>query len=289
MKELFRVLKQGVYASMQDKGRHGFRKYGMPVAGAMDSYAYRIGNEIFNHSTPVAALELFLGGLSLEVLCDHSIVITGADLSAELDGTPVPLWKSLDVCKGQTLSFNKPIAGSIAYIIPCGGFACDEIMGSRSVYPKGKIGCVIKKGDILSVHDTGRPKHHRGLMLSEIPRYENEVEVTLWESPHLNLFHEGSVKEFFEGQYTYRGGDRMGYYLSGPKMEFIHGSDILSEATQYGTVQVPSNGQPIVLMADAQTIGGYATMGKVMDSDLWKIAQLKNGGKITFKRRVVEG
>lgn len=288
MKELFRVLKQGVYASMQDKGRHGFRKYGMPVAGVMDSHAYRIGNDIFNHSTHVAALELFLGGLSLEVLSDHSIVITGADLSAELDGTAVPLWKSITILKGQTLTFNKPIAGTIAYIIPYGGFACEEIMGSRSAFPKGKIGCVIKKGDILSVHEIGRPKHHRGLMLSEIPHYQNEIELTLWESSHLNLFQEDSVKDFFNGQYTYRGGDRMGYYLSGPKLEFINGSDILSEATQFGTVQVPSNGQPIVLMADAQTIGGYATVGKVMDSDLWKIAQLKNGGKITFKRRAVE-
>lgn len=284
MKELFRVLKQGVYASMQDKGRFGFRKFGMPVAGVMDSFAYQVGNDIFNHTFNVAALELFLGGLSLEVLCDHSIVITGADLSAELDGSAVPLWKSFKVCKGQTLTFKKPNVGSIAYVIPFGGFICDEVMGSRSAFPKGQIGSVLKKGDVLSVANLDVTKHQRGLMLAEIPRYENEVEVMLWESPHLNLFKEESVSDFFNGQYTYRGGDRMGYYLSGPELQFINGSDILSEATQFGTVQVPSNGQPIILMADAQTIGGYATIGKVMEIDLWKIAQLRNGGKITFKK-----
>lgn len=287
MKELFRVLKQGVYASMQDKGRYGFRKYGMPVAGVMDSYAYRIGNDILNHSDNVAALEIFLGGLSLEVLCDHSIVITGADLSADLDGVPVPLWKSFNISKGQILNVKKPKEGSVAYITPYGGFICEEIMGSRSAFPKGQIGSVLKKGDILSVVNQDIPKYKRGLMLSEIPRYENDVKVKVWESPHLHLFKEDSVKAFFDGQYTYRGGDRMGYYVSGPELQFINGSDILSEATQYGTIQVPSNGQPIILMADAQTIGGYATIGKVFEEDLWKIAQLRNGGKITFIKQLM--
>ena len=286
MKELFRVLKQGVYASMQDKGRYGFRKYGMPVAGVMDSYAYRIGNDIFNHSIDVAALEVFLGGLSLEVLCDHSIVITGADLHVDLDGVDVPLWKSINLSKGQILNLKKPKEGSIAYIIPRGGFICEEVMGSKSAYPKGRIGSVLKKGDILTVANIEVTKQHRGLMFSEIPRYENEIVVRIWESPHLNLFKEESVNTFFNGQYSYRGGDRMGYYLSGPELQFNNGSDILSEATQFGTVQVPSNGQPIILMADAQTIGGYATIGKVCEEDLWKIAQLRNGGKIRFTKHI---
>ncbi len=120
---LFKVVKSGVYSSIQDRGRFGFRKFGVPVSGPMDSEAFALGHKIIGNDENETALELFLGGLSLEVLMDHRIVITGANLGAILDGQEAPMWKTFSVSPGQILSFPKPINGSIAYIIPEGGFS----------------------------------------------------------------------------------------------------------------------------------------------------------------------
>lgn len=283
MKALFKVIKEGVYASYQDLGRPGYRKFGMPVAGPMDTYAFQMGNKIVSNSPNSLALELFLGGLSLEVLNNHKLVISGADLEATLDGNPVELWKSFLVIKGQILSFKGPSKGSIAYIIPQGGFCADEVMNSSSAYPRADIGYVLKPNMILYGRDTSFTKRRSRLIPSLIPVYENEVTVNVWKSPHLALFETSSIDTFFSSIYTYKSGNRMGYYLDGPELKFVSKGDILSEATQFGTIQITNNGQPVVLMADAHTVGGYATIGKVADDDLWKFSQLRIGGKVSFQ------
>jgi biotin-dependent carboxylase-like uncharacterized protein len=288
MLHLFKVKKPGVYGSIQDRGRFGYQRFGVPVSGPMDSHAYKLGHYILGNPANSAALELFLGGQELEVLSDHRIVITGADLGAQVDGMPAPLWKSFAVFKGQSLSFKGPIKGSIAYVIPEGGFHAEEMLGSASVYPKGLLGGSLKKDMILSAKKAKTERFGRGLINSEIPDYSTDLHVKVWPSPHLNSFVPHSLEKFFQSAYTLKGGDRMGYLLNGPSLQFKNGSDILSEATQFGTIQIPNSGQPIILMADAQTIGGYATIGKVVNEDLWKIAQLRTGGKIHFSLKPLE-
>ncbi|MEK3974140.1 5-oxoprolinase subunit C family protein [Psychrobacillus sp. FSL K6-1267] len=283
MKALFKVIKEGVYASYQDLGRTGYRKFGMPVAGAMDKFAFQIGNKIMNNSPNSLTLEIFLGGISLEVLDTHKIVICGADLEAALDGKPITLWKSFSVFKGQVLTFKGPRGGSIAYIIPVGGFCADTVMNSKSAYPRADIGGLLKPGMILFVPDIPYSKVQTGLIPSFIPNYEKEVTVNVWKSPHLSLFKPKSIETFLDSAYIYKAGDRMGYYIEGPELEFVSNGDILSEATQFGTIQVSNNGQPVILMADAQTVGGYATIGKIAEEDLWKVSQLKIGGIIHFQ------
>lgn len=281
---LFKVKKAGVYSSLQDKGRTSYRRFGVPVSGAMDFHAYNMGNYILRNRENVPALEVFLGGLELEVLCDHRMVITGADLGATLNGMSAPLWKSFNVFKGQILKLVQPIRGTIAYLIPEGGFRTEELLGSASAYPKGQLGSQLKKDMILYAQEGESGKFHRGLLQKDIPVYSEEVTVKIWPSPHQNRFCPESISEFFQSTYQIKGGDRMGYLLEGPSLEFINGSDILSEATQFGTIQVPNNGQPIILMADAQTIGGYSTIGKIVKEDLWKVVQLRRGGKVKFEK-----
>jgi len=284
---LFRVVKPGVYATIQDQGRFGFRRFGMPVAGPMDRLAFQLGQDIIGNEDSGNALELFLGGLTVEVLTDHRIVIAGADLGVMIDGDmPAPLWKTFQIWKGQTISFSKPISGAIAYIIPEGGYAVKKILGSNSSYPRGLIGETVKKETILYANTSSKKRFNRGLLVDEIPGYELDVTVELFKSPHMDLFEKSSVDTFLNASYTYRGGDRMGYFFNGPPLKFIDSGDIVSEATQFGTVQVPTNGQPIILMADAQTTGGYATIGTVSKADLPKVAQLKNGGTIRFVYRM---
>lgn len=280
---LFRVVKPGVYATIQDQGRFGYRHFGMPVSGPMDWQAFKLGQEIMNNGEKGNALEIFLGGLTLEVLTDHRIIITGADLGARIDGgIAVPLWKTFSVWKGQFLSFPNPVSGSIAYIIPEGGYAATEILGSSADYPRGLIGNPVNKDVILYANTEKQNVFNRGLVPKGIPDYSKEISIELFDSPHIGLFEKSSVETFLNSAYTYHGGDRMGYFFNGPPLEFVSSGDIVSESTQFGTVQVPTNGQPIILMADAQTTGGYATLGTVSKNDLPKVAQLRSGGTIHF-------
>ena len=282
---LFKVVKSGVYSSIQDRGRFGFRKFGVPVSGPMDSESFALGHKIIGNDESETALELFLGGLSLEVLMDHRIVITGANLGAIIDGQEAPMWKTFSVSPGQILSFPRPINGSISYIIPEGGFSVKRFLGSKSSYYKGQIGEAINNGTILFANSMKQRCFNRGLLNEFIPSYDQEISIELLESPHMKLFKQSSIERFLANPYTFRGGDRMGYFFNGSKLEFNTSGDIVSEATQFGTVQVPTNGQPIILMADSQTIGGYATIGTVVKDDLAKVAQLRNGGKIRFSYR----
>lgn len=283
---LFRVVKQGVYATIQDLGRFGYRSFGMPVSGPMDQQAFQLGQEIIGNEKSNNAVELFLGGLTLEVLTDHRIIITGGDLGAKLDEESIaPLWKTFSVQKGQLLSFTQPMDGAIAYLIPEGGYAVPEVLGSQSSYPRGLIGEPLKRGMILYANSTKQKRLNRGLLPDRLPHYSQQITIELFESPHMHLFEKSSVDTFLTSTYTYRGGDRMGYFFNGPTLEFIESGDIVSEATQFGTVQVPTNGQPIILMADAQTTGGYATIGTVVKADLPKVAQLRNGGTVRFTYR----
>ena len=280
---LFKVKKSGTYGSIQDEGRFGYQRFGVPVSGPMDSKAYQLGQYIIGYGKNSPSLELFLGGQEFEILSDHRIVITGADLGATLDGAPVPTWKTFDIFKGQILSFTRPIEGSIAYVTPEGGFEAELMLGSASVYPKGLLGTPLKRDRILYAKRESGGGFQTGLCQSEVPLYSQQIRVKVWRSPHLAMFTEVALEEFFQSTYTLKMGDRMGYLLDGPKLDFVHSSDILSEATQFGTIQVPNSGQPIILMADAQTIGGYATIGKIASEDLWKVAQLSKGGEIKFQ------
>jgi biotin-dependent carboxylase-like uncharacterized protein len=282
---LFKVKKAGTYGSIQDSGRPGYQRFGVPVSGPMDQNSYHLGQYILGNNPNTPSLELFLGGQEFEVLHNHRIVLTGADLGATLDGEPVPIWKSFLIFRGQILRFTRQVDGSIAYISPEGGFYSEMLLGSASVYPKGLLGTPLKNGMILYGNRVHSGKFQTGLCSSDRPEFFQQVEVEVWQSQHEHLFTKDAAEKFFTSTYTLKTGDRMGYLLEGPQLEFIKGSDILSEATQFGTIQVPNSGQPIILMADAQTIGGYATLGKVAQADLWKVAQLKRGGKVRFIRR----
>lgn len=283
---LFRVIKPGVYASIQDRGRFGFRRFGMPVAGPMDPQAFQLGQEIMGNEEQKNALEIFLGGLTLEVLTNHRLIITGADLGAVIDEQQAaPLWKTFSIDKGQQISFTQPMTGAIAYVIPEGGFAAEMIIGSSSSYPRGMVGEPVGKETILYANTPKRKGFNRGLRLEDTPHYSQDITIELFKSPHMDLFEQSSVETFLNATYTHRGGDRMGYFFNGPPLTFLNSADIVSEATQFGTVQVPANGQPIILMADAQTTGGYATIGTVVKKDLPKVAQLRNGARVRFRYR----
>ncbi|WP_179298544.1 5-oxoprolinase subunit C family protein [Evansella halocellulosilytica] len=286
-KALFKVEKPGIYASIQDLGRFGYQKYGVPVSGAMDRHAHSLTNYILGNKEHFPSIEISFLGTEFMVLAEHVIAIGGADLSPHIDGEKAPMWKCFKVHRGQRLSFKKPLCGARAYVGVQGGIQCNPILGSCSTYERGGMFSRLEKGDVIFAPKVECKKEllGRGLSPKYIPSYTKEVVVRIVASHHESMFKEESVNAFYNQSYVFTKGDRMGYFLKGQeKLVHKNSADIVSEATTFGTVQVPSHGQPIVLLADSQTTGGYSTIGTVLAQDRWKIAQLPQGGKVNFVR-----
>lgn len=290
------VIKPGLATSVQDLGRTGYQQYGVVVSGAMDAYALQVGNLLVGNRRGAAGLEITLMGPELGILRDTTIAVCGADLSPTVDGVPIPVWKSVQVKKGQTLTFGQPRSGVYAYLTVSGGIRVPDVMGSKSTYAKARLGGVkgryVKKGDVLKAEDMAdrvKKVGRRGIPASNVPDYRPSKSIRVVLGPDHELFDLESIETFLSEAYRVTTqSDRMGYRLSGPKLKHTSGADIISDAIMPGTVQVPANGEPIVLMADRQTTGGYSRVATVTSVDLPYVAQLPPGSKLTFEAVSVE-
>ncbi|WP_275120716.1 biotin-dependent carboxyltransferase family protein [Alkalihalobacterium chitinilyticum] len=304
------ILRPGLLTTIQDLGRVGFQKYGVIVSGAMDSYALRIGNLLVGNDEGEAAFEITLTGPTIEFEQDILIAITGADLSPTIEKVPVPLYKPVYVRKGSVLQFGPCVSGCRAYMAFGGGFDIEEVMGSRSTYLRAGIGGhkgrALKAGDQLTIN-TGRPQSTR--LIEELSTSSDRpFTTTSWSvattflqpvtkentirvipGTHYERFTPESRQAFFDQTFSVTPqSDRMGYRLSGPSLELSEAFEVISEAVALGTIQVPSDGNPIVLLADRQTTGGYPRMAQVVSVDISLMAQLKPGDKVRFKEVTVQ-
>ncbi|MCC3356311.1 biotin-dependent carboxyltransferase family protein [Bacillus sp. REN16] len=286
---LFTVLKKGLYTTFQDLGRYGYQQFGVVTSGAMDSYSSQLANILVGNARDETVLEITMLGPALRVEADAiSIAVCGADLSMTVNGNIAPLWKSFVVKKGDMIQFGKPVSGTRTYLAVAGGFNAEAVLGSKSYYAKAKLGTEIKDGDIL-FGQVSIFRKNTGLSHHLIPSFDKEVKVRAIPGPHVNYFTEDAVKQFFSDTYQTVQGDRMGYRLKGTKpLQHKDKAEIASDAIPLGGIQVPSNGEPIVLLADRQTTGGYPRIATVISVDIYKIAQLPPGGKIRFERCSIE-
>jgi antagonist of KipI len=286
---LFKVKKPGVYTTFQDLGRRGYQKFGVVTSGAMDAFSLQIANMLVGNRRNEAGLEITMVGPELITLSDTVVAICGADLSPKINDEPVSIWKSLRLKEGDHLSFGTPRSGVRTYIAASGGFDVPVVMGSKSTYAKAGIGKVLEKGDtIYGEEGDGQPGV--GLAYSEVPQYEKEVELRVVSGPHTDRFTKEGLDTFFNVVHTVTPqSDRMGYRLESPPILHRNGADIWTDAIPFGGVQVPASGQPIILMADRQTTGGYTRIGTVISVDLANVAQLPPGGKIRFREIDVKG
>lgn len=298
MKKVFEVTKSLLHCSFQGERRIGFRKFGIPPSGPMDMLAYEKACILAGVRIGEPLIEIIGGNFSLNILEDCEIAVTGADLNHQLDGEKFPLWKTIRVYKGQTITFGNPVNGMIAYLALVGGYQTNWYLGSPSTYTKGKLGKILTKGTMIEQKSSMNTDYklwyaktlvnsQRSLCPSVIPTYMPEIEVRYWPSYHSLNFSEEQLQTFQNQQYTFKTGNRTGYLFDGNPIYLEEGHDIPSEATEFGTIQLPPNGKPIILMSDAQTIGGYVTLGKIDPADLWKIAQLKPGGKVSFHEQQI--
>jgi antagonist of KipI len=300
-----KVLEQGLSTTVQDLGRIGFQQYGVVVGGVMDEVAAKIANILIGNNEDDAVVEMTLIGPTLIFQQDTLISLCGADLSASIGGEPVPLWKPIFVKEGSILRFGRPQQGCRTYLAVDGGFDVPLVMGSRSTYVRGRIGGyqgrALQKGDVLNYNPNRRHSDVAKFPLSQIwsgsfktvnwtvsslikPVYKKDPQIRFMKGPHFDLFTDRSLREFLSEKYKVTpNSDRMGYRLSAKALKLINDVDLLSEAVTMGTIQVPNDGQPIILMADRQTIGGYPKIGYVASVDFPVLSQVMPGEKLTFK------
>lgn len=290
MKQVLEVLKPGLLTTIQDIGRHGYQAMGFSVCGAMDEEAFKYANILVGNDPNAAAIEVTLLGPHLKVLDNSVMAITGADLGAKINGEEVRLWQAFNVRPGDEISFGGQRSGCRAYIAVSGGIEVPLVMGSRSTYIRAKIGglegCVLKTGDVLQRGIANiEPFNLKERKVPDdlIPSYDSKITLRVILGPQDDYFSENGIKTFLSSEYTVTNeSDRMGYRLDGPKIEHLKGADIISDGIPLGAIQVPGHGFPIIMLADRQSLGGYAKIATIISSDIPKIAQAKPGDKIRF-------
>lgn len=285
------VIDGGMLTTVQDLGRYGYQRYGVPTSGALDRFALRAANRLVGNEDEAAGLEMTLVGPRLTFLAPATIALTGADLGARLDAQPVPRWHSVVVDAGAVLSFAEPRDGMRAYLAVAGGLDVPVVLGSRSTYTRSKLGGVagrpIKAGDTLEVRGERPVLLGGALRMPEAirPTYGHAHALRVVLGPQDDRFTTRGIETFLSSAYAVSPqSDRMGYRLTGPAIEHLRGPDIVSDGIPFGAVQVAGDGAPIVLLADRGTAGGYTKIATVIGPDLPKLAQAAPGDTVTFAR-----
>ena len=287
----FEVLSPGAFTTIQDLGRYGYQKYGVSISGAMDRFSLRVANLLAGNDEGEAAVEAAIIGPRLKSLGKIRVAITGADLSPEIDGKPAPLWRILDVPEGGILSFGGAKSGCRAYLAISGGVDFPIVMGSRSIHTRSNLGGngrALAKGDVLKIKESGIRNQESGaypLPEGLIPVYGRKWKVRVVLGPQNDYFTPRGIETFLNSEYEITPqADRMGYRLKGPKIEHKSGPDIFTDATPPGSIQVPGDGMPIILLADGQTTGGYSKIAAVISVDQDLLAQARPGDRVRFQR-----
>ena len=271
--------------TVQDLGRYGYERYGVPVSGAMDQFALRAANLLVGNPPHAAALEITLAGPTLRATDKCLIAVTGADLSLRVNDWEMPPWMAIFVRQGWTITFGDRKSGCRAYLAVAGGIDVMPIMGSRSTYLSGGFGGVegraLRQGDVIPV---GVVPFHlperagRSFPSNLVPDYSDAPEIHVVLGPQDDYFTDEGMATFLSGEYQVGPtSDRMGYRLQGPEIAHKGRADIISDGIPLGAVQVPANRQPIVMMADRQTTGGYPKIATVISADVPLLAQCLPG------------
>ena len=291
--ELFSVRNPGSMTTVQDLGRPSFLDRGVPLSGALDPIACRIANLLVGNPEEAAVLEITVMGPALEVLVAADIALTGAEMGMTVNGNSVRGWRTLRVHPGDVIRIPRAVQGCRAYLAVTGGIDVPPVMGSRSTFAKAKIGGVagrgLIKGDILQRGEGNPLPGPRELPARWIPQYPPRIALRAVPGPQDDLFHEG-IDAFFSASYEVtQQTDRMGCRLAGSVVRRDGGApeSIVTEPTMPGNVQVPADGQPIILLVE-QTSGGYAKIATVATADLPKAAQIMPGNLVRFERVTLE-
>ena len=282
----FTVLNPGMLCTVQDSGRFQQAHLGITNGGPADKYAYKLANKLLANKDNVATLELSFGGLVLQANCHTSIAVTGADIPFSINGQVKDNWQSHKVASGDKIEFGYASEGCRVYLAVAGGFMVNPQFGSVSTVVREKIGGLngetLKAGQELAVSKTDARPLFR-LCETLIPTYKDEITLRVVTGYQASEFSRVQLNKFFSSVYEVsQQSDRMGYRLIGPSIKSDI-SQMYSEGISQGAIQVPPDGQPIVLGNDRQTIGGYPKIGSVLSLDLDRLMQCTAGNKVNFE------
>ncbi len=285
------VLKPGALSTFQDLGRIGHQHHGIPVSGVMDERSHRLACMLVGNAPSQATLEVTLLGPTLKFDAPAVVSVCGADLSATLSGNPLPLGTRVPVAAGDLLSFGKRATGLRAYIAVAGGYALQPVMGSTSTYVRGGFGGAqgrpLQKGDRIALNSpsTGPSSlDASGFVFPVEVQRPPGAPIRIVPGREWQAFEPSAQRAMAEQAFRVSPrSDRMGYRLEGEPLRLLQPLELQSEAVSFGTVQVPPDGLPIVLMADRQTTGGYPRIANVAAVDLPRLAQAMAGEHLRFE------
>lgn len=287
-----RVVRPGLQTTVQDLGRWGLQSRGVPVAGAMDPRSCRQANALVSNDPGAATLEITLIGPELEFEDARVVAVCGAAFDLWVGQAPVEMGSALDVAPGDQLRFGTRRAGARAYLAVAGGIAVPPVFSSRSTHLRSRMGGLdgraLVAGDSLPLGDGRQIRRRPGTAAVPGPHRAptaagGPARVRVLAGPQHTRFADGALEALQSAPYVIGAeSDRMGYRLQGPPLAHARAADILSDATPLGVLQVPASGQPVLLMADRQTTGGYPKIATVISADIPIAAQLAPGDSISF-------
>src|SRR3972149_2151142 len=280
-------VKPGLFTTVQDRGRGGYLKYGVPLSGAMDQFSLVAANCLVGNDSNAACLETTLIGPELEVLREMQIAVTGGNCEPKINEASVSMWHTLTVQRNDLVSFGRMQSGCRAYLAMRGGIDAPSLLGSRSTYVRGGFGGVngrqLKMGDLVEGFEAPLSSNEYSMSEELIPQLTNHITAHVILGPQEDMFTEEGITTFLSNQYvvTYES-DRMGYRLEGPLITHKEKADIVSDALLPGAIQVPKSGKPLIVMRDAQTTGGYPKIAVAITPDISMLGQAKPNDTLEF-------
>ncbi len=277
-------LKAGLWTTVQDKGRVGHQASGVPVSGAMDQTAAQLANWLVGNAKDNPVLEITLLGPSIQINHTVQIAITGANLSPMVSGTPIPMYETVAIEEGAVLKFGRIQNGCRAYLSVGGEWMVQRWLASASAATTSTAkltpDSLIKKDSLLTIQATPFIEKRNS---PPPPDYETSIVVNVLPGPEFDQFSSHTIAHFFSQTYTIANdSNRMGYRLLGKELSIESKQEVISSGIVVGTIQVSNAGQPILLMRDAQTTGGYPRIAVVLPEELDHLAQLKPGEAVRF-------
>ncbi len=277
-------LKAGLWTTVQDQGRIGHQAFGVPVGGAMDQTAAQLANWLVGNATESPVLEITLLGPTVQINQAVQIAITGANLSPTVSGTSIPMYETVTIDKGSVLKFGKIQNGCRAYLAVGGKWSIQKWLDSASAATTSSAtltpNSLINKDSILTISPTSFIEKRTVPTPSD---YATSIVVNVLPGPEFNNFSSHTIAHFFSQSYKVANdSNRMGYRLLGADLHFESKQEVISSGIVLGTIQISNAGQPILLLRDAQTTGGYPRIAIVAPKDLDRLAQLKPGEKVRF-------
>ena len=280
------VIKPGLLTTIQDLGRYGHQESGVPVAGPMDAFSHRLANQLVGNDAAAATLEITLIGPELTVDVDTTLAICGAHFEVTCDDRPVPMDASFAVRAGQRVKFGRVMQGARAYLAVAGGVQTKQVLGSRATHLVSRMGGfdgrALASGDRVPISAAPSPRPHRKSPGLTLPTRGRAL-LRIMRGPQDEWFDHEAMKTIAGVSFRVSPrSNRMGYRLQGPPLRRAREGELISEPVGIGAIQVPTAGEPILLMADRQTAGGYPKIGHVIAADLPLAGQLAPGDFIEF-------